>query len=849
MPPPRPMSQASSSSFGSARSPILPSSTSPRMRTTRNGSTSSASISGLRRDASSTSSLGTQATSASSALRLPFEAQQTALIEDLLYLFMGIEGKYITFVPGPNKETIFPIQELEDKHKFTPAILTTTDHFVIDAGLDASLVAFAKRLLPLATCTQIMEGFLFTYSKFTSGFVNHAIGAAMRNLKREYSLLVVQLENEFRSNPAFSLQRLWTQLYPTMTTLLSCAEICIEIHNKTRLNSTAAPSRSASVLDLATNSTTDVTTLAARMGPSLVDPPTDWHFTGGGLLGMLSTRYIATSGDPGRKKLHHYLLSSAAQPFLQILRKWIHLGKLQDPYDEFMIVERDFKKKNIAEDFNDKYWEGRYRIRADAVPPFLAPYADKILLTGKYLNVYSECRESHGAQELSAAAAATAAEEAAEAARNAVAANAGVLNELVKTVDGTGAYIVEIEAAYRQANRHLLEFLMTQKHLLARLRSIKHYFLLDMSDFVDHFLDLAAVELQKPWQQVSMGKLQSLLDLAIRNPASALCQDPWKEDIKLGMDPVPLFDQLTGILKVSSDLPAMARGGTAAGAGIDRSASSLSSSADFRTDPSAATSKKTYHAIAALVFWYEVDFPLSLVFSRRAITKYQMLFRNLVQVRHLERQLSAGWAAHGQQLQRRYTSRPAAAAAPAPNDALAHLRRRMGPHVTHLRMQMLAFVESLGYYLTHDVIEPHHAALEARLAAASTVDDVLTDLHDFLATCIKDSFMGNERLLHYYQRLVERIHQFAPLHDLFLKWLAPSAGNIAVAEAVTVEQVTIYETRFRRIQDAWYRYMRLLLEALKEYASTESNLYLVLMHRLDFNGFYSGEREGVLAGM
>jgi gamma-tubulin complex component 2 len=38
-----------------------------------------------------------------------------------------------------------------------------------------------------------------------------------------------------------------------------------------------------------------------------------------------------------------------------------------------------------------RYWEQRYTIRSEQVPIFLARVSEKILVTGKYLNVIREC--------------------------------------------------------------------------------------------------------------------------------------------------------------------------------------------------------------------------------------------------------------------------------------------------------------------------------------------------------------------------------------------------------------------------------------------------------------------------
>ena len=50
--------------------------------------------------------------------------------------------------------------------------------------------------------------------------------------------------------------------------------------------------------------------------------------------------------------------------------------------------------KNLIKLFSDDYWERRYSIKADQIPAFLHANVDKILRTGKYLNVIQQCEQS-----------------------------------------------------------------------------------------------------------------------------------------------------------------------------------------------------------------------------------------------------------------------------------------------------------------------------------------------------------------------------------------------------------------------------------------------------------------------
>jgi gamma-tubulin complex component 2 len=85
-------------------------------------------------------------------------------------------------------------------------------------------------------------------------------------------------------------------------------------------------------------------------------------------------------------------LEKSAQPYFQVLRKWVFHGILEDPFNEFIVKEnKQCSKENIERDFNDQYWNERFTYREEMIPIFLAKYKEKVLHSGKYLNVIREC--------------------------------------------------------------------------------------------------------------------------------------------------------------------------------------------------------------------------------------------------------------------------------------------------------------------------------------------------------------------------------------------------------------------------------------------------------------------------
>ena len=98
-----------------------------------------------------------------------------------------------------------------------------------------------------------------------------------------------------------------------------------------------------------------------------------------------------------------YLLRSACQPFFESLSYWIYRGALR-PDDaergEFFIVKSAAvlppnQENNTARDYinSANYWERSYSILTSQLPGFLESHAEKILATGKYLNVVQQCGE------------------------------------------------------------------------------------------------------------------------------------------------------------------------------------------------------------------------------------------------------------------------------------------------------------------------------------------------------------------------------------------------------------------------------------------------------------------------
>ncbi|KAH9698246.1 gamma-tubulin complex component 2 [Citrus sinensis] len=136
-------------------------------------------------------------------------------------------------------------------------------------------------------------------------------------------------------------------------------------------------------------------------------------------------------------------------------------------------------------------------------------------------------------------------------------------------------------------------------------------------DFLVHFMDIAREELMKQLDEITVEKLQSLLDIALRSTAAAA--DPCHEDLTCSVERSSLLKRMATLkgveIKTSSD------------------------SVDLE-QPVSITGLETFSLS------YKVQWPLSIVISRKALTKYQMVFRLLFHCKHVERQLCGAWQVH-----------------------------------------------------------------------------------------------------------------------------------------------------------------------------------------------------------
>ncbi|XP_019104417.1 gamma-tubulin complex component 2 isoform X2 [Beta vulgaris subsp. vulgaris] len=424
-------------------------------------------------------------------------------------------------------------------------------------------------------------------------------------------------------------------------------------------------------------------------------------YEGVDVLNLLQSQAKAMAGDHVVRSLLEKMAHCASSAYLEILERWVYEGVIDDPYGEFFIAEnRSLQKESLTLDYDAKYWRQRYSLK-NSIPSFLADVAGTILTTGKYLNVMREC--GHNVQVRVSE------------------------NSKLRNFGSNHHYLECIKTAYDFASGELLNLIREKYNLLGKLRSIKHYLLLDQGDFLVHFMDIAREELTKKNEEISVEKLQSLMDLALRSTAAAA--DPCHEDLTCCVERSTLLKRLS-MLK-------------------DLEISKAISDNDLE-EPASITGLETFSLS------YKVQWPLSLVISRKALTKYQLIFRFLFHCKHVNRQLCGAWQVHQ-------------------GVRAANLKGTAISRSSLLCRSMLKFINSLLHYLTFEVLEPNWHVMNNRLQSAKSIDEVI-QYHDlFLQKCLRECML----LLPVLLKKMEKLKLICLQYAAATQWLISSSIEIA----------------------------------------------------------------------
>ncbi|KAF8342595.1 Spc98 family-domain-containing protein [Cantharellus anzutake] len=760
----------------------------------------------------------TKGTSRKDALGdMPLEIQEALILEDLLFVLMGIPGTYITHV----SDYLVESESIKG------------GKFVIANDLDASLRDLVERILPLATYYMSIASFMELRSHTDYGLVNHALCAAIRDMLKDYLTLVSQLEHAFVSSSTFSLQKMWFYVHPTLHSLSIIYALITELgrieesekggSDEDEDDEEEDPEQAALNREMGLSNLKDV--IKAMMADE-----SGGIVKGGEVVTIVWERMRNNSGDPTAFQVYRTLLHRCSLPYTQMIRTWSTTGFLRDPYDELMVKESKSINRGMLEmDYIDEYWEKRYTLRdgttasgekraqagvpkpraatnrlpgGACMPPLLEPWKHKILQSGKYLNVIREygvdIHSANGCNE-----------------------DDWVLDE--------EKFYKGIEDAYTYANRTLLKLVIEDQELLPRLRAMKNYFFLSQSSFLVHFLELAALELRKPSKSAPIVKLQSLLDLSLNmNFSGEEVAYKYKDDVRITLATSGLYDWLHRVIN-SSGVGGLSSSEDGEGGELVAGANGSATEDVERKKERDKDKDKKLTIVDTIALDFTVPFPLSLVISRKTILRYQLLFRFLLHLKHVEQSLMTMWIDHKSDAWKN----PAEAWHP----DFARWKRR----VMLLRARMIATIQQLVSYVGGEVLDRNWATLEGKLNTVATVDQLLRDHVDYLDTCLKECMLTNARCLKTISHLLQTCYTFSQYSPMFNKQ-TQQVYDTCLAEQKNGNEFDIEEDRatmekrwafFAKFEQNFNHVFKVHLDTVQFLASSENTALLALVVRLN----------------
>lgn len=250
-------------------------------------------------------------------------------------------------------------------------------------------------------------------------------------------------------------------------------------------------------------------------------------------------------------------------------------------------------------------------------PVFLVAYASCVLDAGKYLNLIRLCDRPLPESVLE-----------------------GPLE-----YDDRGRFALALQGARAVAGRAAMRLLRGDEGLSKSLDALRRYFLTAQGDLFGHLLDSAgAAEFNRMAAAVPLAQLHSVLSAAVA--ATSAADDPVAHELRAAFDTRSILNMLVSI---TQSMAAVSTTGTSASAVASSPSKNLRA---VTPGPLPAGEHQTVgrqrSARESFMLCYAVPWPLSIVAPEACMAQYQMVFRHLLELKWVERELNRVWKLYQQ---------------------------------------------------------------------------------------------------------------------------------------------------------------------------------------------------------
>jgi len=732
--------------------------------------------------------------------------QEAAIIRDLLYVLAGLEGYYIRYA------TSFDPQKIEHQLE--------GPEFLINKRIDTSLKDITKRLVKAGKYYYALSCFVQVYNTMAYGRIMQALCFVISQQLKDYEAFLTGIEKTFKKEPKFSLMTLEHNLNSssdkndissfTKMQLLYNITVKINGENKKRSNNSKFESMHFSNIMRSLKDDHYTGTLdgvASDSGNS--------RFVKGGVILCLVQQYIDEyKGNNRFCQYLKYVFSYISKDYVKMLNNWLQFGIIDDPYNEFLINKSATSEKR---NYDAMQWADKFTIKREGL---LQQFEDiecqkKVILTGKYLNVLSECVGIECLKKDNN-------------------------NPKVNSLQDPDIQI-HIDEAYNRANRYIVQLFFGSYYMGNWINSLNCTYLLLNGASFDNFLDLSFDSLKRSFDRVSF----TSIDRAYKESyIISLGIEPKKITPELKVEEMvrkltaPLISDESFLNELSTVLKTETTDANKVFSmeNIDSLRQLLRSALErnrinLKNHLITPRTKIDYYTIHRLSIDVGVPFPLNLIVTNSQIFEYQLIFREQALLRFVDKSLSMAWRdlCHSSLFKRKRIDK-----------GVSRWLRKF----QFLGMEMINFMRLLQFYLNFSVIDVNWRKAEQTFLRAANNYDVSLELIYFelktlLSTILNDSMLSKLKLIKVLLEIFDVILRFSDLVASFKRGIKFMGKNDASFETENSEDADGNGPTLENINKMLDNYCVTFRTKLKEfdiilnyYGELDSESFIILHNSL-----------------
>ena len=193
------------------------------------------------------------------------ESQENEIIEELLYVSVGIGGDYIRC--GSESEEA--------------ALKRRGRSIVIDESVPTQMRGVILKILPVFLSYTEISDYIDKYSTFESGLVCQSFCAGLNSVVKEYLVAISQIE-QMKRESSLSLQKIYFLLSPLSQTLEKISSLCFQADSE--------------------------------------------NMKGAALINLLYKFHYENIADKNVSSIFFFLITTTMKPYFEMLESWIFQG-------------------------------------------------------------------------------------------------------------------------------------------------------------------------------------------------------------------------------------------------------------------------------------------------------------------------------------------------------------------------------------------------------------------------------------------------------------------------------------------------------------------------------------------